>query len=261
MSEPWAGFWQVVFDDPEEEIIPYPPLYTTLSLRSSGFSLYAGGYFIEIRTEKGRRPPQGWPATTEEKIHYFRTSSACGGSCSWTKAGDSWTAEHQISTSADPRSNGSRIRYVATFDGDRARVQVTCRDGTSRSENWRRLSGVGSSPLAGVWKSTGPKDRWLFAVTAGHYAVTREDLQRPSVSAGALSDQAVSALCDGFGANAGAIVVSAGSFDNWPMVASSVAGFEARKHETFRLKTVEPHRLVLALAADGSDASEWTRLG
>jgi hypothetical protein len=126
---------------------------------------------------------------------------------------------------------------------------------------WRRLSGRGSSPLAGAWESVGVRDRWLYLVSAGHYAIVREDLQRPLPKRGdALSDEEVLEICDGFGANAGACLVSSSSFDHWPMVSSNQAGFEARKHETFLLKIVEPNRLVLSLSADGSNASEWKRL-
>ena len=45
----------------DDEIVPYPALYTTMSLRRSGFSAYTETHFIEIRTAANRRPPAGWP--------------------------------------------------------------------------------------------------------------------------------------------------------------------------------------------------------
>src|SRR4051812_28030849 len=130
MTQPWAGFWQVEYDaDPGEEVVAYPALHTTVSLRSAGFSVYAGGHFLHIRTEKGRRPPVGWPPTPSEKVGYFRTANAFGGRCSWRPDGDAWLADHQVTTSADPRLVGSRIQYAAHVRKDRAEVQITRPDG------------------------------------------------------------------------------------------------------------------------------------
>src|SRR5262245_49787985 len=98
MTRPYEGFWQILIpDSPADEIIDYPPMHTTLSLRASGFILYAGGYFIEIRTQKGRRPPASWPPSSAERISFHRTASAFGGRCSWKSDGE-WTAAHEIST-------------------------------------------------------------------------------------------------------------------------------------------------------------------
>ena len=79
MTQPWEGFWQVVYDDDDEEIISYPALFTTMSLRRSGFSVYTGKYFVEIRTAAGRRPPAGWPPTEAETIASFQTATALPG--------------------------------------------------------------------------------------------------------------------------------------------------------------------------------------
>ena len=54
MTSPWVGFWQVVYDDRDDEIVPYPPLHTTMSLRRSGFSAYTDTHFIEVRTAAER---------------------------------------------------------------------------------------------------------------------------------------------------------------------------------------------------------------
>lgn len=51
VAPPWEGFWQVVYNDAEEEIVDYPALYTTMALRRVGFSIYAGGWFVEIRRQ------------------------------------------------------------------------------------------------------------------------------------------------------------------------------------------------------------------
>jgi len=262
MSSPIEGFWQVIDDDKEERIIPYSALYTTLSLRAAGFSIYAGGYFLQIRTATGRRPPAGWPASRAERIGYFRTSEVVGGSYSWHETASGGTIEHRVSITADPRLRNSTFQCALDYHGDFGRVQIARRDGRRTEEAWRRLSGVGSSTLAGAWESRTANDYWMYLVTAGHYGVVNEKLDRPAVPhANALSDDETFTLADTFGSNAGARLEGTTSFDHWPMVSSNQAGFEARKHETFRLQSVEKDRLVISLAADGPDASEWKRIG
>jgi hypothetical protein len=260
---PWEGCWQIVLDEMNEEIVALPSLYTTLSLRASALYVYAGGHFLHLRVEPGRRPPQGWPPSAAEKVGYFRTSSVRGGRCSWQATADGWRGEHEVVTAADPRRRGTRFRMTSTFASDESRVEVTDPNGTVAAEVWRRLSGTGSSALAGAWRqSTSATDRWWYLVTAGHYAVAREDLERPMPPADApLSDEQVLALAEGFGANAGAILATSRSLDHWPMISSNAAGFEARKHETFRVHRLEQDRLILGFRADGSDASSWMRLG
>ena len=85
MTRPWEGCWQVVYDADgsgaaaeSDEVVPYPALHTTLALRATGLSVYAGGHFLHIRAERGRRPPAAWPPTAPEKVRYFRTANAFG---------------------------------------------------------------------------------------------------------------------------------------------------------------------------------------
>jgi hypothetical protein len=148
----------------------HTPLFTPRYLCGrSGFIVYAGGCFIEIRTEKGCGPPVSWPANKQEGIAYFRTSRAIAGRCVWLE-GKAWGWGHEIMTAADPRLKGPRQSYVAQVDGDSAQVEITKTDGTRVREAWRRLSGAGSSPLAGAWESMGANDHWCFwlqpAITA-----------------------------------------------------------------------------------------------
>lgn len=102
----------------------------------------------------------------------------------------------------------------------------------------------------------------MLLVTAGHYGVVREDLHRPDLPVeGELGDEEVLAICDAHGSNAGAIVETATSFDNHPFVASNSAGYDAAKHPSFHLASVEPDRLRIGFSDDGTDASPWTRTG
>jgi len=160
------GFWQVVYDDIEVEIVRYRALFTTIALRRLGFSIYADGQFIEIRADARRHPPAGWPATDAEVITNFRTAQAVGGKCELRAAGLGFEVEHTPTIVQDPRDRGKTSIYSMQISGDEARVG---RQGSG--EVWRRLSGAGSSPLAGAWESVGPNERWLYLVSAGHFAV------------------------------------------------------------------------------------------
>lgn len=50
------------------------------------------------------------------------------------------------------------------------------------------------------------------------------------------------------------------SDDHWPMVSANQAGYELRKHETFRLIKAGEDKLIIKFAADGSDSSRWDRM-
>jgi hypothetical protein len=100
----WEGFWQVVYDDAEEEIIEYPALFTTVALRRVGFTMYLDGCFIEIRAEAKRHPPVGWPPTEAELIANFRTVHVAGGKCEWRATGEGV----EVETHADVRSGSAR---------------------------------------------------------------------------------------------------------------------------------------------------------
>ncbi len=255
MTERTDGFWQVVYDEPDE-IIAYPALYTTMSLRRFGCAIYVDGHFIQIRTEAGRRPPVGWPGSADEAVSYFRTSIAFGGRA--TRHGSD--IHHELTMAGDPRTEGSTLTWSMTIDGDRASVEASMPDGSKSHETWRRLSGAGTQPLAGAWECQTATDRWLWLVAAGHYGIIREDNERASVPEGNLTDDQILVLARGYGANAGAQISTAQSFDNWPMVGANAAGFEARKHETFRIVSAVDNLLVLSLFPDGSAATEWHRI-
>jgi hypothetical protein len=260
-QQPWEGFWQVVYADDDEEIVSYPPLFTTVSLRRSGFSVYTGRFFVEIRTATGRRPPAGWPPTEAETIAGFRSARALGGPCTWSATRGGFEVEHVPTMAHDPRLSGRRFRSTASIEGDAARVQRVDAEGHREDEVWRRLSGPGSSPLAGAWESGGEGERWLYLVTAGHFGVMREAPGRVFPARGELSDAEVAALRQGSGANAGARVETRVSFDHWPMIATSNPGpIDCRKHETFRIIKLGPDTFEAALALDASDAAEWRRL-
>lgn len=259
MTHDGVGCWQVLYDDPEVEVVPVAN--TTLAIRPFGLVLYSGSSFIHIRVPKGRRP-QGWPPSPSAMVEYFRGSTAAGGWAGWQETRSGWIVEHRIEMAPDPRLEGTRVTYEVAITGDRAEVHLLGAGRDDAVERWRRLSGPGISPLVGAWEQRSDQDRWLYLVTAGHFGVMRADLDRPAIGHDAeLTDDEVASLVDTCGANAGAHVMTPGTFDHWPMIASSVAGYEIRKHQTFRLVDVAPNQFRATLPGlPGDDVpGTWVR--
>lgn len=257
----WEGYWQVVYDADTEEIVEFRN--TTTAIRAAlGFVILTGRHFMEIRSTAARQPPEGWPPTREEAIAMLRDFSAYAGDSTWQEQQGRWVAESAITMAADPRLEGTMVRHVLEIEEHMCRCERTMEDGSSVTETWRRLSGAGTAPLAGAWESGDPDDLWMYLVTEGHYGVIRTSSDRPRTPANGeeFSDDEMVALWEGFGANAGARLETGGSFDHWPML-GQVAGYEIRKHETFRLITVEDDRFV-AVLPPYEDADEgWRRIG
>lgn len=261
MAGPWEGFWQVLNEDAEEIIVEFRN--TTTAVRSAlGFSIFTPRHFMELRSTGPRQPPGGWPPTREEAIAMLRDFSAYAGDSTWQERQGRWTAESVITMAGDPRLEGTMARHVLEVDGDICRCERTREDGTAMTETWRRLSGAGSTPFAGAWENADPDNLWMYLVTAGHYGVIRTGSARPRVPAEGddFSDDEIFALWEGFGANCGARLETEGSFDHWPML-GQVAGYEIRKHETFKIVEVEPDRFVATLPPYEDPDEGWRRIG
>jgi hypothetical protein len=97
-------------------------------------------------------------------------------------------------------------------------------------------------------------------VTAGHYGILRIMSGRPkSPSQGKeFSDTEMYSIWEKFGANAGARLETRSTFDHWPMIAQ-VAGYEVRKHETFRIKSIEANNFVASIPPEG-ELEVWRRI-
>lgn len=239
MTNTWVGFWQVIYDNNDDEIVPYPPLYTSMSLRRSGFSAYTDTHYIELRAAANRRPPAGWPATDTEQRAWHDTIIVACGTCTWRPDRAGWNVEHH------PEAAGGGLPPLDTL----RQAKLDGHEATVGHERWRRLSGAGSTPLAGAWRQEHPGEQWLYLVTAGHYAVARINLDREA------------STTDRIGANAGARVEGSRSFDHWPFITTSgVGAMDARKHETFRLTELTDNAFSAGFANDGADAVEWQRI-
>ena len=257
-TRPWEGFWQVLYDSTDEEVVSFRD--TTMAVRPAlGFSILTSGIFMELRATGRRQPPKEWPPTKREIVSMLREFSATAGPGRWEETHGHWRGEHTITMASDPRLEGGAARLDLRIDGDHALCEKTTRDRQVR-ERWRRLSGPGVTPLAGAWRSGDSDSPWLYVVTAGHYGVMNTSVDRPQRPAhrDEWSDSEVLALRDGFGANAGARLETDGTFDHWPML-GNLAGYEVRKHETFRVEEVHPDRFT-AFLPPFEEGQEWRRV-
>ncbi|HVP22276.1 MAG TPA: hypothetical protein VMS77_00025 [Conexivisphaerales archaeon] len=260
MVKPWEGFWQVLYDKADEDVVPFRN--TTIAVRKNlGFVVFTRSHFMEIEAFAKRQGPVSWPPAEEEAVAMFRAFRACAGYCDCREVDGGWMAKQRVTMASDPRLEGTTISYRFEIDGDICLRRRTLTDGGQLVETLRRLSCAGTSALAGAWESGGSEERWMYLVTAGHYGVMRVESNRPRTPShgGEFSDTEVYALWKGFGANAGARLETKGTFDHWPMIAQ-VAGYEVRKHETFHIDSLEENRLVTSFPPDEDLGEAWRRI-
>jgi hypothetical protein len=258
---PWEGFWQVLYesaDEEDEEVVSFRD--TTTAVRPAlGFSILAKGTYMELRSTGPRRPPEGWPPTDRESVAMLREFTAIAGSGTWKEADGHWRGEHTITMASDPSLEGNSAYLDLSIDGDHAVCEKAVH-GQHIEERWRKLSGSGVTPLAGAWRSAEHDAAWLYVVTAGHYGVMNTSSDRPRRPADGheWSDSEIHALWEGLGVNAGARLETERTFDHWPML-GNLAGYEVRKHETFRIGEVQPDRFT-AFLAPFDEGQEWRRV-
>jgi hypothetical protein len=261
MTEPWEGFWQVLSDSVDEEVVPFRN--TTIALRHAlEFVVLTRSHFMEIGQLEKRPGPFDRPPTQQEAVTLFRSFRAFAGRCNWRKGEGGWLVDESVTMASDPRLEGTTIQSRLEFDGDRCLCHRNPSDGKQQSMAWRRLSGAGTSDLAGAWETGGQDERWIYLVTAGHYGVMRVSVARPRTPSHGkeFSDDEIFALSEGFGANAGARLETSRTFDHWPMIGNGALGYEARKHPTFRIESREKDRIVLSIPLRAETGEAWHRL-
>jgi hypothetical protein len=255
------GFWQVVHEPAgDEEVVAFRD--TTTAIRPAlGFSILTADMFIELRSTERRRPPQGWPPTDGESVAMLRAFSATAGLLAWTRKRNHWHIEHTTVMASDPRLEGRTGHLELRIESEQGICQRVRPDGAATSERWRKLSGAAASQLGGSWQSGEPSNPWVYLVTAGHYGVMFTSADRPRLPANGeeFTDEEMLALWAGFGANVGARLETAKTFDHWPMLAQ-VAGYEVRKHETFRLADVHADHFT-AYLPPFDEGQLWRRRG
>lgn len=252
---PWQGFWQILAADSQEDIQPFRN--TTTNLRSqTGFVLYTETYFIELRVLSQMQLPAGWPPTDAELAAMFGSFYGIAGRSHWLPADGGWLGQHRIEMAANPALLGQDLRRMLHTGADSAIM-----DSDGRQEHWRRLSAAGGTPLCGAWQTENPLGSWLYLACEGHYAVMRSDARRPAPQGAwaELAAEQLLPLAKSFGANAGARLETAGSFDHWPMI-GQVAGYDVRKHETFKLEQVNADQFRASLPPLDFPPDEWSRL-
>ncbi len=208
-----------------------------------------------------KRLPVSWPPTEQEAVAMLRAFQAYVGHCDWREGEDGWLVEQGITMASDPRLEGTTFRGRLEIHGDRCLRERTLPNGEQFTETWRRLSGAGTSAMAGAWETGGPDERWMYLVTAGHYGVMRAESRRSRTPSQGkeFSDAELYALWQGFGANAGARLETKRTFDHWLMIAQA-AGGEVRKHKTFRIESVEKNMFVTSFPPDEGPGEVWRRI-
>lgn len=248
MKQPWRGFWQVINDDAGVDIEPFNR--TTLAVRpSAGYTIYSAHYFMEIRT-LGKRPvpKSGWIPSDEEMIEAFPLVYSIGGRCSWRKSNEGWTGKHEIRLAHDPGIERNSFSRRFEVKGNREAFVQSNRDLEPREESWRQLSGPGTTPLSGAWKTESDFEDWLMIATSAHYGVMRAGKNRPKLlgDGESIEKEETLALCKQFGSNFGARIETSETFENWPFT-GNVMGYETRKHETFRISDVSINQFTLSI--------------
>ena len=259
MDAPFDGFWQVLFDDPDEDVVEFGE--TTIAVRESGCWIYAGGQYMELWADKHNEPITAWPPDEATASHLFRTHRAMAGRATWHQDGDAFLVEHQPEMSVEPALDGHPYRMRLRVEGDTA-IASPLDDKLRAPARWRRLSGRGSSPLAGAWWSEDADgQRWLYTVTAGHYGVMRSDRGEAAPPPGrpATVEEAAK-LFTSRSMNAGSLLLAARTFDHWPMFAST-GGYGAAKHPTFYLQELNADNFVMTFDSRDENATRWFRRG
>lgn len=257
MDAPFDGFWQVLFEDPDEDVVPFGE--TTIAVREAACWIYAGGHYMELWVEKGNDPITTWPPDDAMASRLFQAHRALAGRAVWHEDGDGFIVEHLPEMSVQPALDGQSYRMRLRIDGETAFAQPLD-DPLRLPGQWRRLSGRGSSPLAGAWASVDADgQRWLYTVTAGHYGVMRSDAgEATPAERGQPTDAEAARLFTSRSMNAGAHLLGARTFDHWPMFAST-AGYGARKHPTFYLKELDADSFVMTFDPRDEDGTRWLR--
>ena len=256
MDDRLDGFWQVLFEDDDEDVRAVGT--GTLAIREAGCWIYAGDRYMEFHAEKERVVPAAYPPTEQEAAAMFRTHRAVFGTWTAEDDGDRLVVTHRPEFAVDPRMEGNAYEHTVLINGDTAEIRRGSAGGGGPTLRWRRLSGRGSSPLAGAWQTGDETDRWSYLVTAGHYGVMRADL---SVLAdwprdAEPSDPEAAAFFEARSLNAGAHLLARRTVDHWPMYGSTTA-YEMRKHPTFYLPSISADEIQMSFGPDDEPGRWW----
>jgi len=260
MANPWEGFWQILSDSEDEDVVPFKS--TTIAVRTAlGFVVFTRRHFMEISVVGKRPVVEGYPPTEQEAAASMRQFQAYAGRCEWSEEDGRLLVHEQILMASDPRLEGRVIQSRLHLDADRCHRTGKLPSGGELTENWRRLSGPGTSPLAGAWETRAGDDWWMYLATGGHYGVFRVASTRPRAPSKGeeFSDAELYALLMGFGAHAGARLETKRTFDHWAMI-GYMAGGEERKHPTFRIESIKENEVVFSIPHRVEAGEVWRRI-
>ncbi len=117
MARPWEGFWQVLSDSDDEDVVPFRN--TTIAVRKDlGFVVFTGSHFMEIGVDGKRQALAEYPQTEREAAAMMRHFHAYVGRCNWREERSGWKVEQDIMMASDPRFEGHTIQSKLDIDGD-----------------------------------------------------------------------------------------------------------------------------------------------
>ena len=166
MAPPWTGAWQWQSDEYDGRLI------------------LTENYACHVFAQKGRQPPQGERPTEAESAALFRSFGAGAGPITATQDGDEWFIDAVSSLAHHPAAVGINVRRAVRVKDDQMSAEQIGSDGTrSPTTLYRRLSGAGSTPLAGAWECMADEFDGLLLKTGSEYVYISTDANRPKITA------------------------------------------------------------------------------
>ena len=213
MAPPWTGAWQWLSDEYDGRLI------------------FTENYFCYAYAPKDRQPPQREHPTEAEAAALFRAFRAAAGRVTATKDGNEWFLDLVSSVAHHPTNVGRIVRRAVRVEGDRMLSETVESDGTRTAKReHRKLSDLGSTPLAGAWQVESDDFDGILLKTDSEYRYISTEMGRPTITAvgSELSDADAATLYHALHTQAGSYTVTGSTTVRTPIVSPNPA---AHGHE------------------------------
>ncbi len=204
---------------------PFVGAWEWLSDHGEGRTVFTERHFCYAAAPKKQQMPEGErPSDAEAAVLFKSFYTAVAGSFTATKQeGDEWLVDHIHLIDLDTDRVGIHEHNVCWVQDDRVFNQGFGDDGTRGPippHQYRRLSQLGSSSLAGTWELVSDKWIGLMIMTDAHYRYVMTLKDRPSIPGKRreMSDVDAAALYHSFNAQCGSYSVSGSILLRQPVV-------------------------------------------
>ena len=165
MASPWTGAWEWVSDEHDGRLI------------------LTEGHFCHVFARKDWQPPAGGQPTDAEAARLFKSYSAEAGPITASRDGDGWLIESTSTLAHHPANTGKTVRRAVRVEDDRMVSEVVESDGTrAAAHEHRRLSDLGTGPLAGAWECMATEFDGLLLKTDTEFRYISVEAQRPDIT-------------------------------------------------------------------------------